>query len=216
MLLAALLIPALAGAGLIAFTFVKAPRLQIVNLIAESPASKRHKRAGKIDAVVLHQTGFSRGLDPRRYLKVTSHFVVLANGTVVQLHPLSARLSSSHGFNGRSVAIEFVGNFPSVDGKWWEPGKFGADRVTPEQIEAGRELLRELKTAGVRYVFAHRQSSASRGNDPGPDLWAGVGEWALERLGFSDGGPGYAIDTGRPIPDAWRQHAITSTNTARV
>ncbi|MFV8750364.1 peptidoglycan recognition family protein [Nannocystaceae bacterium ST9] len=216
MLIAALLIPALAGAGLLAYTLTKAPRLRVMNLLADAPASKRHARAGKVDAVVLHQTGFSRGLDPKRYLKVTAHFVVLANGTVVQLHPLTARLNASNGFNGRSVSVEFVGNFPSVDGKWWEPGKYGTDRVTAEQLEAGRELLRALAAAGVRHVFAHRQASASRGNDPGPDLWAGVGQWALEQLGFSDGGPSYAIDTGRPIPDAWRTHAINPTNTARA
>jgi N-acetyl-anhydromuramyl-L-alanine amidase AmpD len=207
MLVLALLIPALAGAGIVAFVVVKTSRLQTVNLIGEAPKSKRHERIGTIDAVVLHQTGFTRGLDPRRYLKVTAHFVVLADGTVVQLHPLEARLSASDGFNGRSVSIEFVGNFQSADGKWWQPSQFGADLVTVEQVEAGRELLRALKRAGVRFVFAHRQSSASRGNDPGPDLWANVGQWAVDRLGFSDGGAGYVIDQGNPIPDEWRSIA---------
>jgi hypothetical protein len=28
----------------------------------------------------------------------------------------------------------------------------------------------------------------------GSDLWTGVGHWANERLGFSDGGPGYVND----------------------
>lgn len=204
MLLLALLFPALAGAGLVAFTVAKAPRLRTVNLIAHAPKSKRHLRVGTIDAVVLHQTGFTRGLDPRRYLKVTAHFVVLADGSVLQLHPLEARLSASDDFNSRSVSVEFVGNFPSVDGQWWRPSEFGADVVTVEQVEAGRELLRELKRNGVRFVFAHRQSSVSRGNDPGPDLWAGVGQWAIERLEFSDGGPGFVIGQGHPIPDAWR------------
>jgi transcriptional regulator with XRE-family HTH domain len=63
------------------------------------------------------------------------------------------------------------------------------------------------REAGIRSVFAHRQSSASRGNDPGPDLWAGVGQWAIDRLGFSEGGPGYTIDQGNPIPDEWRTSA---------
>jgi len=178
----ALLLPVLAGAGLVAFTITRGSRLRVLDLTGEAPKSKRHLRAGTIDAVVLHQTGFTRGLDPQRYLKVTAHFVVLADGTVLQLHPMSARLNASDGFNGRSVAIEFVGNFKSVNGKWWKPSEYGADEVTFEQIEAGRELLRRLGRSGVRFVFAHRQSSASRGNDPGPDLWAGVGQWAVERL----------------------------------
>ena len=207
----ALLLPVLAGAGLVAFTITRGSRLRVLDLTGEAPKTKRHLRAGTIDAVVLHQTGFTRGLDPQRYLKVTAHFVVLADGTVLQLHPMSARLNASDGFNGRSVAIEFVGNFKSVNGKWWKPSEYGADEVTFEQIEAGRELLRRLGRSGVRFVFAHRQSSASRGNDPGPDLWAGVGQWAVERLGFSDGGPGYFIHQGHAIPDAWRSSSSSKT-----
>jgi len=127
---------------------------------------------------------------------------VLADGTVVQLHPLIARLSAS-------MSIEFVGNFRSVNGKWWKPSEFGADVVTVEQVEAGRELLRALGRVGVRHVFAHRQSSASRGNDPGPDLWANFGQWAIERLEFSDGGPGFSIGTGKPIPAEWRSNTTS-------
>ncbi len=201
----AFMLPAAAGVGWLAYMASRRNRsLRLVNLTHEAPTSKRHKRACKIDAVVLHQTGFSRGLDPQRYLKVTAHFVVLADGVVLQLHPVTARLSASDGFNCRSVSIEFVGNFPSINGKWWRPHEYGANEVTPEQIEAGRALLRALEGIGVRNVYAHRQSSSSRGNDPGPDLWRGVGQWAIDKLGFSDGGRGYAIDDGNPIPDEWR------------
>jgi N-acetyl-anhydromuramyl-L-alanine amidase AmpD len=203
--LALTMLPAAAGVGWLAYMASRRNRsLRIVDLTRESPKSKRHERACKIDAVVLHQTGFSRGLDPQRYLKVTAHFVVLADGTVLQLHPVTARLSASDGFNCKSVSVEFVGNFPSISGKWWRPHEYGANEVTPEQIEAGRALLRALEGIGVRNVFAHRQSSSSRGNDPGPDLWRGVGQWAIDKLGFSDGGRGYAIDDGNPIPDEWR------------
>jgi N-acetyl-anhydromuramyl-L-alanine amidase AmpD len=205
MLALAILLPAAAGAGLFALAVVNRSRaLRIVNLTHVAPKSKREKRACKIDAVVLHQTGFSRGLEPLRYLKVTAHFVVLADGTVLQLHPVTARLMASDGFNCRSVSIEFVGNFASSEGRWWRPETYGANVVSAEQVEAGRALLRALAGIGVRHVFAHRQSSETRGNDPGPDLWANVGQWAIDRLGWSDGGPGFVIDRGSPIPDAWR------------
>ena len=95
-------------------------RLEVLDLTDQSPTSKRHARSrGVIEAVVLHQTGFSRGLDPTRYLKVTAHFVVLEDGRVLQLHPLAAKLWASDSFNNRSVAVEFVGNFKSAAGKWW-------------------------------------------------------------------------------------------------
>lgn len=57
---------------------------------------------------------------------------------------------------------------------------------------------------GLTHVLAHRQSSAARENDPGPDLWRGVGQWAVENRGLNDGGPKFKVGDGNPIPDAWR------------
>ena len=57
---------------------------------------------------------------------------------------------------------------------------------------------------GLTHVLAHRQSSGTRENDPGPDIWFDVGQWAVNTLGLKDGGPGFKIDTGNPIPDEWR------------
>ena len=66
-----------------------------------------------------------------------------------------------------------------------------------------------LHGLGIRYVFAHRQSSAQRGNCPGPEIWSSVAQWGLEHLDMSDGGHGYAIGDGKPIPDAWRTYSIS-------
>jgi hypothetical protein len=77
--------------------------------------------------------------------------------------------------------------------------------VTQAQIDAGRTLVKYLiKKIGLTHVLAHRQSSGSRENDPGPDIWYGVGQWAVDNLGMKDGGPGFKIDSGNPIPDEWR------------
>ncbi len=204
MLLLMLGLPVAALGAVAIWSRIQQPRLAIVDLLGASPKIKRHPRSGQVDAVVLHQMGFSRGNDPMRYSKVTAHFIVLPNGTVAQLHPMSARLSASDGFNGRSVAVEFAGNFQSAGGKWWKPERYGMDYATAEQIEAGRKLLRLLQGLGVRYVFAHRQSSADRENDPGPEIWRGVGQWGVEVLGLLDGGEGYAVTGGRAVPESWR------------
>ena len=112
---------------------------------------------------------------------------------------------SSNGFNAGSVAVEFAGNFPNTKGKWWQGDKFGRDRPTPAQLEAGRYLVRHLiRTMGLTHVLAHRQSSASRENDPGPEVWYHVGQWAVEKLGLKDGGPGFKLPGANPIPDEWR------------
>jgi len=170
----------------------------------------RTRPLSKVDAVVLHQMAFRRGNDPSKYDNVKAHYTVLPDGKIYLLHPHTAHVSTSNGFNGRSVGVEFAGNFPDTKGVCWSPKTNGCHLVTPEQIKAGRALLRHLqKTLGISHVLAHRQSSGTRQNDPGPDLWFHVAEWGKRTLGLSDGGPGYWIRNtvgpdGNAIPDAWR------------
>lgn len=186
---------------------LEAPPSGIEDRTSRSPRDKHKgiRDPASVTALVLHQMAFSRGNDPAKYDKVTAHFVILPNGHTAQLHPASAILWASNGFNKLTVAVEFAGNFPNVKGRCWKPEKFGCHRVTPEQIAAGRNLIRHLvATLGIRHVLAHRQSSASRANDPGPDLWYHVGQWAVDMLGLSDGGPGFKIGSGNPIPSEWR------------
>lgn len=179
----------------------------IIDRTAYSPKDKRKKVRNIKDvyALVLHQTGFSRGNEPKKYNKVTSHFVILPNGTILQLHPLTAYLYASNGFNRGSVAVEFVGNFPSTQGKCYKPERFGCNKVSNEQIQAGRKLIKYLSNKiNLTHILAHRQSSGSRGNDPGPDLWFYVGQWAVNNRGLNDGGSDFKIQSGKSIPDAWR------------
>lgn len=183
------------------------PHLQIEDRAGFTAKNKRlrSRRVEDVYALVLHQTAFSRGNDPKRYDTVTAHYVILPNGHILQLHPVSAYLAASNGFNARSVAVEFVGNFPSTHGRCWEPKRFGCHRLSQEQITAGRFLIQHLiRTIGLTHVLAHRQSSGTRENDPGPDIWCQVGQWAIENHRLRDGGPGFKIGTGNPIPDAWR------------
>lgn len=195
-------------------------RLDIIDRTDKSPKDKRRCRRGhttkgpdgwcvrdlsKIYALVLHQTAFSWENRVEKYDPVTAHFVIIPDGRVIQLHPLEAYLYSSDGLNSGSVAVEFVGNFPNTRGKWWRGDKFGKHIPTPEQIRAGRGLVRHLKEQiGLTHVLAHRQSSRAKANDPGPHIWKGVGQWALDTLGLSDGGSTFKVGTGQPIAESWR------------
>jgi hypothetical protein len=75
-------------------------------------------------------------------------------------------------------------------------------------VEAGRflvdYLIREIREIKLTHILAHRQSSGKRENDPGPDIWYHIGQWAVENRGLKDGGPAFKIDTGLTIPDVWR------------
>lgn len=166
---------------------------------------KRVRDVKTITALVLHQTAFSRGNHRTKYDNIPVHYVILPDGTILQLHPVSAYLWSSNGFNPRSVAVEFVGNFPNTRGICWSPKEHGCHRLTASQVASGRFLVESLiDTLGIKQILAHRQSSAMRENDPGPDVWCQVGQWAIDRHRLSDGGRGFKIGTGNPIPDAWR------------
>jgi hypothetical protein len=180
---------------------------QVMDRTAFAPRDKR-KRERDIDSVyalVLHQTGFSRGNDHTRYDNVTAHFVILPNGTITQNHPETSYLYSSNGLNRGSVAVEFVGNFPSTRGRYYKPNQFGRDHLTQDQIDAGLYLVGYLvKEINLTHILAHCQSSGSRGNCPGPDVWWNVGQRSIQILGPRDGGPDFSVGSGRPIPEAWR------------
>ena len=169
----------------------------------------------KIFAFVLHQMAFKRKgrqsrqfSDPTSYLSTGAHFCILFDGRIIQLHPMSRMIWHGNCISPRSVAVEFEGNFPNVKGKWWIDRKSNVqnkDLPTQAQYEAGQFLTSYLKTVlGIRGILAHRQSSGSRENDPGPDIWYHVGQWAMEKLGLSDGGPGFKCGTGNPILPQWR------------
>jgi hypothetical protein len=168
----------------------------------------RNRMSAQIDTVVLHQTSFNRGNVPDNYLSVHAHYVVLPDGTIVQLHPIESYLVASSAFNDDAIAVEFVGNFPDEHGHYWKGDEYGRSVLSNLQIGGGRDLVRYLnETYGISFVFAHRQGEAAdlRGNCPGPDIWYNVGEWATAQLGMSDGGSGYKEGKGSPIPDSWRQ-----------
>lgn len=169
----------------------------------------RTRSADDVYAVVLHQMGFSRGSNVDRYDRVTAHYAILPDGTILHLHDHEKRLPASSGLNHGSIAIEFAGNFPSrsrsnEDRHFWQPDVFGKDQLTPAQVESARWLLSRFKDEGwLTHVLAHRQSGPQRQNDPGPDVWREVGAWAVQQLGLDWGGDAFSVTGGRPIPASW-------------
>lgn len=190
---------------------------------AEKSQRKAMRDLRKVDTLVLHQMACCFYVkDPlTRFLQhFAPHFAILPDGRILQLHPVEALTWASNDFNSNSVAVEFAGNFPDTRGKWWLDRETlqkltqaqaqayinaNQNQLTQQQIEAGRYLVQHLiDTMGLKKIVAHRQSSNQRDNDPGPDVWYHVGQWAIDNHGLSDGGPGYKVGTGYPIPDLWR------------
>lgn len=161
----------------------------------------------RVTGLVLHQTAIPSqraGNDPSRYRGVRTHYVITPDGSVVQNHAETVVCNASNRLNGWTVAVEFVGNFRSERGRWWNPSRAGSDHVTTDQIMSGRWLVIYCRDFfNITHVYGHKQSNGGK-NCPGPDIWYHVGQWAVDVLGLSDGGPNYKIGKGAPIPAAWR------------
>lgn len=183
-----------------------------VDVTDRSPADKRKRTRAwsRITGIVLHQTGV-HGFPARAWPRVTAHVGVDTDGKVWWIHPLQAHLWASHGFNATTVAIEVAGNYRREEGRlhsFWAKGG-GPDALTPAAVEGIRRaiqfIIAEVERHGGRiaYVHAHRQASKTRPACPGEAIWRAGGVWAQETLGLSDGGDGYTIGDGLPIPRAW-------------
>lgn len=184
----------------------------IIDRVDQADSSNRiHERSQYgVDALILHQTGISRGSNLESYDRVAAHFVILPDGRILRLHENWFLVYASNGFNSRSVAVEFVGNFANEHGVWWQSPQGLRSRLSPAQARAGRHLVIYLRRSlRISYVFAHRQANRDKSNCCGPEIWSSVGEWAL-RNGLSDGGANYSLPDGLPIPDEWRapEHCV--------
>lgn len=168
----------------------------------------RPRPKNSVYALVLHQMACCRQRREGGYDTIGVHYAILQDGRILQLQPIEALMYASNSFNPRSVAVEFAGNFPNMKGGWWNPLEMGCDRLTKAQVDSGRYLIDHLRRElsggkGLTHILAHRQSSKDRENDPGPDIWYHVGEWAINKYKLSDGGRGSSYG-GYAIPDEWR------------
>ena len=99
----------------------------------------RNRMSPQIDIVVVHRNSFSRGNVRDNYLSVHARYVVLPDGTIVQLHPIDSYLVASSAFNDDAISVEFVGNFPDEYGRYWKGDENGRSVLYNQQIGGGRD-----------------------------------------------------------------------------
>ena len=167
--------------------------------ILSNQASRRSLQ--RINTIVLHQTWqpslCARGNAVDLYDRVIAHYVVTANGTILQVRNLEALLNDSWG--GRAVHIEFVGNFVNAE------GSSGTEQPTISQIRSGRALVSHLFKGipeialQIHHIVAHAQiSNMHRGNCPGPHIWRNIAKWAKDMHGLGSNPRG-----ARPVSPDW-------------
>jgi N-acetylmuramoyl-L-alanine amidase len=161
----------------------------VVERVEVSPNFDERTGLGRADMIVLHYTGMQfaheaihRLCDPAA--RVSSHYVVLENGSIVQLVPEAKRAwhagvavwGGDTDINSRSIGIEIC-----------NPGhEFGYPDFPPRQIAATITLCRSILTRNIirpENIVAHSDVAPSRKQDPGEKFpWkrfaqSGVGLW---------------------------------------
>jgi N-acetyl-anhydromuramyl-L-alanine amidase AmpD len=159
-----------------------------------------------------------------RYDAINVHFVVTRAGKILRLYDLDTATCHGNGWNNQTVGIEIDGLYAGQEDDpttlvdesllttWNDPTTPHREtpmQVTPEAMEAARNLVRwiceevALNKGKVGVLVAHRQSSASRRNDPGEAIWRAVALPMMAELGLHSGGDGFKLDDGYPIPEVW-------------
>jgi hypothetical protein len=173
---------------------------------------KKERPWSEITGVTLHQTGCPMASHPERWLNLKAHYGVTYGGGLYRIHPETAFGWHGQGLSHHTIGIEIAGCFEGIDGNPKTfPGLKGwaIQRITQEQIEAAKELVRYLKRLVAAHggqltgIYPHRIATDDRTADPGERAWKEVARPLMDELGLSDGGEGFTLGKGEPIPGAW-------------
>ena len=172
-----------------------APDSSVVERVEASPNFDERPGLGRPDMIVLHYTGMLFSHEAIHRLcdtkaRVSSHYVVLESGSIVQLVQEAKRawhagVSSWAGdpdINSRSIGIEIC-----------NPGhEFGYPDFPSRQIAATTTLCRSILTRNIirpENILAHSDVAPARKQDPGEKFpWkrlaqSGVGLWVEAGVG---------------------------------
>ena len=169
------------------------PDSSVVERVEPSPNFDERPGLGRPDMIVLHYTGMQfcheaihRLCDPKA--RVSSHYVVLESGSIIQLVPESHRAwhagvsawAGDSDINSRSIGIEICN--PGHD--------FSYPDFPARQIAATIALCRGILTRNIirpENVVAHSDVAPSRKQDPGEKF-----PWKL----LAQSGVGFWVDVG--------------------
>ncbi len=179
-------------------------------------ARVRSRAWKSVTGITLHQTACHLGERPERFDGVGAHAVTTRRGRAMLLHDPDRLVAHGNGFNAQTYGIEIDGLYAGVEGDlstvWDDPSTKVREQpmeLTEPSVLTTCEIIRAVyETVAahggrIRALVAHRQASGSRRNDPGEAIWKRIALPMMAELGLSDGGAGFAIGDGRPVPEAW-------------
>lgn len=165
-----------------------------------------------VTGICLHQAACDMGEDPHRYDTMGAHLGITRAGHVVWLHAFDRLVVHGNGWNAGTIGIEISGLYAGIEGDastvWDNPGTTKRETgqvLTAEAIAACQETIRWIcsQLPQVKALVSHRQASASRRSDPGQAVWRAIALPVAAELALTDGGPGFTLGDGLPIPREW-------------
>jgi len=199
-------------------------RLQDRRAVANQKYVYGERDWSKVTGICLHQTACVLGERPARWDTVGAHLGVTRSGQVIYLHDFNKLVVHGNQWNTQTVGIEIDGLYAGLEDDpstvvneatrttWDDPTTTVHEqpqKLTAESVEATSQLIRFIcdevaKHGGkIKALVAHRQASASRENDPGEAIWKRIALPMSKELGLHDGGPGFKLSNGYPIPEQW-------------
>lgn len=156
-------------------------------------------------AITLHQAACILGERPERYDSGGAHFFVTRAGRVIWLHGFDRIVAAANGWNSGSVSIEIDGLYDGDEHHpaWDNPATSIHEKgvsLTSEATQAALQLIAwcRIECPTIREILAHRQSSASRLDDPGQAPWRSIAlVCGLPTV------PNATVTGGAPIPESW-------------
>lgn len=176
----------------------------------------------------LHQTACDMGERVERYDTTGAHWVVLRSGRIIRLCNNDRIVYHGNGWNSRCTSVEVNGLYAgreddpdtaqdeALRSTWDDPSTPTREKpmqVTPAAMLSlrmlGRFIAWDIAMHGghLKFIVAHRQSSKDRRNDPGEAIWKQAAIPLMGELGCTDGGVGFKLDDGYPIPECWDSRA---------
>lgn len=179
-------------------------------------AFERWRKWTEVTGFCLHQTACNFSSTPERWRNVGCHVGVMGNADAIWLHEFTKQLAAANLWNNGTISCEINGLFHGVrnDPKtlWNDPETSYVDKanvLTEAMVLKSHEVIRwwykmtRDHGGNPRVIIAHRQASPTRRNDPGEEIWERIAVPMLKELKLSDGGYGFKLGEGYPIPEEW-------------
>ena len=199
-----------------------AAKLAVRDKKVRKKLSGRTRLWDQITGITWHQTAVQMGERPGRYDSMGAHIAITQQGKVIWVHDFDKIVYHANGFNNRTIGIEVVGAFPGITGdlsrrSFWRPKErpnMRPTKLTDECVQACHDtskwIVEMVKRHGgkLKFMLAHRQSSGTRRNDPGEEIWQRCVMPMMKKYKLTHGGKSFKIDKGRPIPENWDEKQV--------